>query len=64
MFKKWSSYSLKMRNARQNYIALFRRRLQMERAKIIINMSRRIKHSILFGSIAITSYYFGNQIYS
>lgn len=64
MFKRWSSYSLKMRNARQNYVALLRARIKTERAKIMTNMSRRIKHGILFGSIAITGYYIGNQMYS
>lgn len=64
MYKRWIAYSLRMRNARQKYMTLFRQQVKSRSARAIANTRRRIIRGVFLGTSAIVAYLFCNEMYS
>lgn len=64
MFAKWAGYRTRMLNARKTYFSALRLRLNLERQRITANMISRIKKTVFFAAVGLTTYSIANELYS
>ena len=64
MYKKWLSYTLRARNARQKYFTLLQQKVNARTTRVLANTRARIIKGIAIGTVGLVAYYFGNKMRS
>lgn len=60
MFKHWANYHLRVKNFRQKYSAVFRRRILVGKTKISSNFNKNILKRLVIPIAILGAYYYAD----